>query len=175
MVYWFPIRFLEHLNPRLRRIARTFLHDLGRCNEIDTLIDMDDFDWVCDWVEDSSEDSEEREATLQLIESYRSGPICRQLELVVSERPCKNLRAALARYTATDEREERLVALMKEGLEFTDRRRKGIMEFAYDYVYEQDPDEYPIALEQQIRFIYDDDRIAAYLMDGYTSNREARL
>ena len=45
-LYYFPMKFLESLNPTLRRISITFIHDLMRANGISTVLDEDDTDYV---------------------------------------------------------------------------------------------------------------------------------
>ena len=44
-LYYFPVKFLESLNPVLRRIAITFLHKLMRANSIGTF--LEDYDTDC--------------------------------------------------------------------------------------------------------------------------------
>lgn len=44
-LYYFPVKFLESLNPVLRRIAITFIHKLMKANGIDTFVDYEESDF----------------------------------------------------------------------------------------------------------------------------------
>lgn len=166
-LYWFPVKFLECLNPRLRRIAVTFLHQFMWSNSLDTMNDEEDTDYVLEWEEETmpeERNKEDREEHLKTIESYKSGKIYRLLKLVRTKSYYKNLPKELERYEAKNDFERDLIKAMKEGLELI-RPERSIMQYAYDPFFDENPDFLPMQLERQIRFIYD-------IHDGITASLE---
>lgn len=166
-LYWFPVKFLECLNPGLRRIAVTFLHEFMRSNRLDTMNDEEDTDYVLEWEAEAAADEgdkKDREERLKMIESYKNGRIYRMLERVRVRSYYKNLPGKLARYETKNDFELELVKLMKDGLELIDPER-SIMQYAYDPFFDENPDFTPMYLERQIRFIYD-------IHDGITASME---
>ena len=62
-----------------------------------------------------------------------------------------------------------MVDAMKRGLPFLTPAR-GIMQYAYDAYYSENPDFHPMYLQQQIRVVYDiNDIVSDYLVDYYNS------
>lgn len=173
-LYYFPIRFVESLNPRLRRIALSFLHHLMRGNGFTTINDEDDMDWVFNMLSHDGDDGDEKEYAGQdrLVQSYKDGRIYRLLDRVSRKPYYKNLHKAIDRYECQNDMERELVGLMREGLEFT-APAKPIMHYAYDPWYDDEPEYYPMELGRQIRVVYDcGDIITDYLEDYYNSSRQ---
>lgn len=171
-LYWFPVKFLECLNPRLRRITVTFLHQFMWNNSLDTMNDDDDTDYVLEWEAEAAAeevDKEDRQEYLKLIESYKNGKIYRLLEQVYTKSYYKNLPKELERYEAKNDFERKLIEAMKDGLELV-RPERSIMQYAYDPFFDENPDFRPMQLERQIRFIYDiDDGITASLEEYFNN------
>ena len=171
-LYYFPVKFVESLNPTLRRISITFIHNLMRANGISTILDEDDTDYVFMWLkeDDSQEEVEVTEKRLKLVRSYEDGRIGRLLKRVESTSYYKDLPKALEKYIPQNDFERSIVGLMKKGLPFLAPER-GIMRYGYDTFYEEEPEFRPMLLEQQIRVVYDcDDMVSEYLVDYYNSN-----
>ena len=167
-LYYFPVKFLESLNPVLRRIAVTFLHKLMRANGIGTFLDDDDTEYMFEMLsEDDGTDSQDRKNQLKLLDSYRNGKIRKLLKKVESKSYYKNLPKALESYVPQNGFEQPLIDAMKRGLPFLTPER-GIMQYGYDAFYSENPDFYPMHLEQQIRVVYDtEDVVSEYLVDYY--------
>lgn len=71
-LYYFPVKFLESLNPILRRIAITFIHKLMKANGIDTFVDYEESDFLFEMLsEDDGSDPEEWKERMKLLDSYR--------------------------------------------------------------------------------------------------------
>ena len=173
-LYYFPVKFVEALNPKLRRIALSFLHHLMTANGFSTINDEEDTDWVFEMFsqDDDSEDKKERADRLRLLQSYKEGKIYKLLDRVLRKSYYKNLPEAIDRYECQNGMEQGLIALMRQGLEFVNPD-KPIMSYAYDPLFDEEPDYYPMALEQQIRVIYDcQDMMTEYLIDFYNSSRQ---
>lgn len=175
MLYWFPAKFVEFLNPRLQGIAKTFLHDLMKSNDFSTIIQFENYDYYMEMFEESLQEREEEESkhSLALLPSYgKEGDIFNFLRDLETQRPYRNLRAALERYKPQDGRELRLVELMLEGLQFIGKRTPSIMDFAYDPYYESEPDFNPVCLQEQVCFIYDSDTVTEYIQEWLNANSQ---
>lgn len=172
MLYWFPMKFLECLDPELRRIAVTFLHDLMRSNGLDTMIAEEDTEYVLDWRVEyaNQQDEKQRKDSIRLLESYQEGKAFRLLKRVRNKSYYKDLPAKLAGYEPRNDFEQSLIRLMREGLEFIVPER-SIMQYAYDPYFDEEPDYYPVSLDRQIRFIYDaDDDITSSLVEFFNDS-----
>jgi len=169
-LYYFPVKFLESLNPVLRRIAITFIHKLMKANGIDTFLDYEESDFLFEMLsEDDGSDPEDRKERMRLVDSYKDGKIGRLLKRVESKSYYKNLSKALDTYEPRNGFEQPLVDAMKRGLPFL-TPEKGIMQYGYDAYYSEDPDFHPMYLQQQIRVVYDlGDIVSEYLVDYYNS------
>ena len=169
-LYYFPVKFLESLNPILRRIAITFIHKLMKANGIDTFVDYEESDFLFEMLsEDDGSDPEEWKERMKLLDSYQEGKIGRLLKRVESKSYYKNLPKALDTYEPQNGFEQPLVDAMKRGLPFLTPAR-GIMQYAYDAYYSENPDFHPMYLQQQIRVVYDiNDIVSDYLVDYYNS------
>ena len=173
-LYYFPVKFMEELNPVLRRIAISFINGMANANGITTVLDDDEFEMVLEWIEMDERDeppcdSRRRNA---LIRSYKSGKIRKLLKRVESTSYYKDLPAALRRYSPQDKWEAALLELMTEGLQFL-RPEKPIMHYNYDPYFEEEPDYRPMGLDKQIRIVYDIyDMVTEHLEEQYNSERQ---
>lgn len=169
-LYYFPVKFLESLNPTLRKIAITFIHKLMKANGIDTFMDYEDTDYMFEMLVDdagSDDDLQDRKKRLRLLNSYQSGKIGKLLKRVESKSYYKNLPNAIKSYSPQNGFEIQLIEVMKKGLRFL-TPEQGIMQYAYDAYYEENPDFQPMYLQQQIRVIYDtNDIVTDQLVDYY--------
>lgn len=166
-LYYFPVKFLESLNPALRRIAVTFIHKLMKANGIETFLDYEDTDFMFEMLSECDDgDSSEGKGRLKLLDSYQNGKINRLLKRVESKSYYKDLPKALDAYNPQNGFEHSLINVMKRGLPFLTAER-GIMEYGYDAFYSENPDFHPMYLQQQIRVVYDtEDIVSEYLIDN---------
>lgn len=74
-LYYFPVKFVEELNPELKRIAISFINGMANANGIATILDGDETDMVLDWLETEEWDEPETETRNRLatVRSYRKG------------------------------------------------------------------------------------------------------
>ena len=174
-LYYFPIKFVEELNPTLRRIVITFYHDFMKENGITTINDEDDMYWTIDMLSESyyeDEDAKERRAREKLIKSYRGGKAYKLLDKVWRKSYYKNLPKAIEVYDCKNGFEKGLIELLRRGLEFI-KSEKSIMYYGYDPFYDEEPDYLPMTLGQQIRVVYDsDDIVTEHLIDFFNSTRQ---
>lgn len=169
-LYYFPVKFLESLNPVLRKIAVTFINRLMKANGISTFLEDEESDFMFEMLsEDEGTDSRERKRQLKLLESYQNGKINRLLKRVETKSYYRNLPKAIESYVPQNGFERQLIGVMKRGLPFL-TPEKGIMQYGYDAFYTENPDFHPMYLEQQIRIVYDiNDVVTEYLVDYYNS------
>lgn len=155
-LYYFPVKFVEELNPELKRIAISFINGMANANGIATILDGDETDMVLDWLETEEWDEPETETRNRLatVRSYRKGKIRRLLERVERTSYYKNLPAAMRKYSPKDKWETTLLELMTEGVQFL-FPEKPIMHYNYDPYFEEEPDYWPMGLDRQIRITYD--------------------
>lgn len=174
--YWLPVKFIESLNPRLKKIAVSFIHCFMHSNHMTMTNEACDVEWVLEWAKESiSEcDPEDRKRNLKLINSYKSGKVHRLMDRIDTRCYYKNLAAALDRYMPNNEFEHQLIDIFKEGLAFIGRDKPSIMSYGYDPLYDDDDRDYhPVDMERMIRIVYDtDDFVTEWLMDW--ANQELR-
>lgn len=169
-LYYFPVKFLESLNPVLRRMAITFIHKLMKANGIETFLDYEESDFMFEILSECEDcDSPDIKERTKLLDSYQNGKINRLLKRVESKSYYSDLPKALESYTPQNGFEQSLVDAMKRGLAFL-TPEKGIMQYGYDAYYSENPDFHPMYLQQQIRIVYDiNDVVSDYLVDYYNS------
>ena len=173
-LYYFPVKFVENLNPVLRRIAISFISGMAKANGIATVLDGEETETVLDWIETADRDEPEDDVRRRnaLVRSYRSGKIRRLLRRVEKTSYYKNLPAAMRKYSPQDNWEAALLELMTEGLQFL-RPEKPIMQYCYDPYFEEEPDYWPMGLDRQIRIAYDiHDIVTESLEEQYNSDRQ---
>lgn len=163
-LYWFPVKFLEYLNPKLRRITITFLHDFISSNNISTLNNYEDSENTLCWLQDSQYDAEnnkEQEQEIKdLIERYDAGGNAYMLmDEIEKNSYYKNLPSALHRYKPQNEFEKGLVALLQKGLMLIGKNKPAINDYSYDPYLNENDDYLPVQLSQQIMLIYDNEDI----------------
>lgn len=170
---WLPVKFTEKLDGPLKRIALTFLHDLAASNRMNTPNDSYDYEMTIDWYAenlDECDDEQERRRLGKLIGSYRSGRAFRLMKRVSDRRYYKNLPAAIDRYAPRNDYEERLISLLREGLQFIGNDKPSIMSYGYDPYYDGETDWQPVDMNRMIRLVYDlSDDVTEWLMD-YTNS-----
>lgn len=173
-LYYFPVKFVEELNPVLKRLAVSFIHELMHGNGLATINDEDDTEWAFDMLSQDPEDEPDEEGKRldRLLAAYRDGRIYRLLNRVQVKSYYKNLPKAIERYRPRNGMEQELVELMKRGLDFLNPERP-IMSYAYDPYFDEEPDYYPMGLDRQIRVVYDcKDMVTECLVDFYNSSRQ---
>lgn len=173
-LYYFPVKFVEELNPVLKRISISFICGMANANGIATVLESDETEMVLDWLEMAEWDEPEADTRNRLatVRSYRQGKVRRLLEQVGKTSYYKDLPAAIRRYSPQDRWEEALLELMTEGIQFL-CPEKPIMHYCYDPYFEEEPDYRPMGLDRQIRIAYDlHDVVTEGLEEQYNSDRQ---
>jgi hypothetical protein len=173
--YWLPVKFTETLNPKLRKIACSFIHAFMHSNGIQTVNNSPDTEWVLESIRDSLHEytPPDRERYRKLADSYESGKIYRLMKRIDSKSCYKNLPAALDKYVPGNDFERALISVFREGLQFTGEDKPSIMSYGYDPLEDEEREEYPVDLDRMIRVIYDrNDAVTEYLEEW--ANTELR-
>ena len=72
-LYYFPVKFVEALNPVLKRISISFICDMANANGIATILDGEETDMVLDWLETAEWDEPETDTRNRLPQSVHTG------------------------------------------------------------------------------------------------------
>jgi hypothetical protein len=159
--YWVPVRFVEKLNPRLRRVAISFLHQFCRSNGMGTTNDTYDFEMMTMWYEERALDKNEEEPgeLARLAQLYSvTGRVGKLMKRIETKNYCKRLGPALDRYVPQSDYETELVGLMKRGLQFIGKDKPAIMSYAYNPFRDQkNEDDYVVGPDRMIMLTYDVD------------------
>lgn len=171
-LYWFPVRFVEDLNPQLRRIVITFFHELIESNFMYTNL-MDDVDMCLEWIAETLEEysNKERKEKENLLYTYSQGRAHKLLARIKETSYYKRLSVALDRYAVRDQKESRLLELMRKGLHFIGEDKPAIMDYSYNPYLESDPDVEPLELERQIRIVYDTKDYVTDMLEEYYNSQ----
>jgi hypothetical protein len=157
--YWIPVKFLEELNPQLRRLAISFLHRFLRGNNLVTTNGSCDFEMMTEHFHERSRDTAEEnpEELARLADEYcRDGRVGRLMGRIETGDYYKRLDLALDRYVPRSAYETRLVALVKRGLEFAGGGHPSIMTYAYDPLRDEKNEEcYSVSPDRMIMLTYD--------------------
>lgn len=175
--YWLPVKFTETLDPKLKKIALSFIHQFMHSNHMITTNEAFDVEWILEWATDSlSEcDPSDIKRNKAIIESYRQGKVHRLMQRIGSTCYYKHLSRMLDKYRPNNEFEEQLTSLFKEGLQFIGKDKPSIMSYGYNPFYDEEQDYHPVDMERMIRVVYDlDDFVTEWMMDWANSElREA--
>lgn len=170
--YWLPVKFTEALNPKLKKIARSFIHQFMHSNGMITTNEAFDVEWILEWAEEGLQecDPPDRKRNARLLASYKSGKVYKLMERIDSKSYYKNLSAILNRYVPNNEFEGELIGVFKEGLQFIGKDKPSIMSYGYDPLDDEDRDYHPVDMERMIRIVYDlDDFVTEWMMDWANS------
>lgn len=173
--YWLPVKFTETLNPKLKRIAVSFIHQFMHSNHMITTNEAFDVEWILEWATDSLSECDpcDIKQNTGTIEAYKEGKVHRLMQRIESRCYYKNLSRILDKYVPNNEFEEQLVDLMKEGLQFIGKDKPSIMSYGYDPLYDEERDYHPVDMERMIRIVYDlDDFVTEWMQDW--ANNELR-
>ncbi len=173
--YWLPVKFTESLNPRLKKIALSFIHQFIHSNGMITTNEAFDVEWILQWATDSlSEcDADDIKKNKKIIGEYESGKVYRLMERIDIKCYYRNLPEVLLKYKPNNEFEKQLIDIFTEGLQFIGKDKPAIMSYGYDPLYDEDRDYHPVDMERMIRIVYDlDDFVTEWMMEW--ANNELR-
>lgn len=159
--FFLPIKFIEDLDGKMRKIAVSFLNRFIKTNGLNGFNDSDDFDtdFVLQNLEEQIEgrcfDEEEKKKMRELFDSYTKGDIHNLFREVETTCYYKDLKSVIRRYKPNNGWEKELLESFKDGLKFIEK--DSIMWYNYDPDEDDNNDYMPVRLDRVVRVIYSDD------------------
>ena len=163
-LFWIPLNFTEKLPRQLKRIALEFIRQLAHHHGIQNVTDS----YYCGMAAECLRgyrcyDEEATAAEIRhkanLARMYEEGKVHRILERMGKRKFCSDLDKEMQQYHTKKNKESELLKLIAEGMEFISADSPSIMQYYYDWAYEESPDFQPAGLDMQIMLtwsIYDD-------------------
>lgn len=171
-LFWIPLDFTRKLPRLLKRITLEFIRQFVRYHGLQDITETGYYDMAIEYLEDYGDYNAEaspREIrrNADLAYSYQKGAINRILERMKGRRFCNDPKGAISECHPLEKNEQKLLELIKEGLTLTASGNPRIMEYYYDWAYEESPDFWPIGLETQIMLVYSENDALCAEMESY--------
>ncbi|MDC7958647.1 hypothetical protein PQ628_10535 [Bacteroides ovatus] len=131
-------------------MARTYLEDYGHY--------------------DGEATAREIRSRARLAKMYEKGKFHRLLERMGKKEFCKDLEGEIQKYHTKKNNEKALLKLIKEGLAYISDGSPSIMQYAYDWSYEESPDFEPVGLDIQIMLTWSTADAMAEEMEAYINS-----
>jgi len=173
--FWLPVKFTESLNPKLKKIAISFIHQFMHSNRMVTTNEAFDVEWILDWATETLGECDpcEIKRNKKIIEDYQEGKVHRLMHRIENKCYYKDLSRVMEKYIPNNEFEKQLINQMKDGLCFIGNDKPSIMSYGYDPLYDEEQDHHPVEMERMIRIVYDaDDFVSEWMMEW--ANNELR-
>lgn len=171
-LFWIPLDFTKRLSRPLKRITLEFIQRFVRHHGLQDITETGYYEMAIQYLEDY--ENYDDEATLQLIRrnanlarSYEKGKIHRILERMKGKNFCNDLEGSMQKYYAEKENEQKLLELIREGLALIAPDNPHLMQYYYDWAYEESPDFRPIGLETQVMLGYSENDALCEEMESY--------
>lgn len=153
--FWIPLKFTEKLPGQLKRIVLEFIRRLARHHSIQNVTES----YYCEMAIENLKGYEcynqgataaEIRHKTNLARMYEEGKVHRILERIDKKKFCTDLDKEMQQYHTKKNTESVLLKLITEGMEFISPGSPSIMQYYYDWAYEESPDFQPIGLDLQI-------------------------
>ena len=131
-------------------MARTYLEDYGHY--------------------DGEATAREIRSRARLAKMNEKGKFHRLLERMGKKEFCKDLEGEIQKYNTKKNNEKALLKLIKEGLAYISDDSPSIMQYAYDWSYEESPDFEPVGLDIQIMLTWSPTDAMAEEMETYINS-----
>lgn len=155
-LFWIPLEFTERLPEKLGRIALEFIRQLARHHGIPKSTDTSYYEMAHDYLEDYRLYDEEATAgeirrKAALARLYEKGKAHRILKRMDNPKGfLADLEGEIRKYHTKKNYERALLELLTEGTAYISHGSPSIMQYSYDWAYEEAPDFRPVGLETQI-------------------------
>lgn len=158
-LFWIPLDFTKKLPRQLKRITLEFIQRFIQHHGLQDIRETYYYEMGIDYLEDyQSYDEQVTPRVIRqyanLAQSYQQGTIHRALERMKKKHFCPNLSDNLQKYETKKTKELELLELIREGLTLITPESPHLMQYYYDWAYEESPDFIPIGLETQIMLGY---------------------
>jgi hypothetical protein len=87
--YWLLVKFTETLNPKLKKIAISFIHQFMHSNHMITTNEAFDTEWILGWATDSLSECDpcDIKRNTDIIETYKEGKVHRLMQRIENKSP----------------------------------------------------------------------------------------
>ena len=155
-LFWIPLEYTERLPEKLGKIALEFIRQLARHHGIPKSTDTSYYEMAHDYLEDYRLYDEEATAgeirrKAALARLYEKGKAHRILKRMDNPKGfLADLEGEIRKYHTKKNYERALLELLTEGTAYISYGSPSIMQYSYDWAYEEAPDFRPVGLETQI-------------------------
>lgn len=163
-LFWIPLDFTETLPRQLKKITLEFLQRFVRHHDIQDVTDTCYYEMAQGLMEDyenynGDTTPQQIRQCLCLIKSYENGKAHRLFERMKGRRFCADLEGEIRKYRTEKKDERQLLELIREGMELITPGSPCIMQYDYDWAYEESPDFRPAEMSVQIMLTYSVDDV----------------
>lgn len=174
-LFWIPIDFTEKLPSGLRKITLEFIRRFVRYHDLQDITTTYYYEMLILLENDESWDeealSQEVKLYKKLVKSYQKGKIHRFLKRMKGRSFCSDFEKRMKEYHTGKKNEQKLIELIKEGLTLIAPGSPYIMQYYYDWAYEESPEFPPIGLEDLVMLTYSTcDALCENMMTYYSSD-----
>lgn len=171
-LYWIPLDFTRKLPRQLKRITLEFIRQFVRYHGLQDITETSYYEMAIEYLEDygnynGEADRREIEQKAHLARSYRQGVACRMLERMKGKSLCKDLEGSMRKCRTENKNEQKLLELIREGMTLITPASPHLMEYYYDWAYEESPDFLPAGLETQVMLGYSANDALCEEMESY--------
>lgn len=158
-LFWIPLDFTEKLPRRLKRITLEFIRRFIHYHGIQDIKETCYYEMAVGYLNDYGIYDEEADPSLikyyaDLTESYEKGGIHRLLKRMKGKSFCTDLEGEIQKYRPGKKNGQKLLELIKEGMEFISSGSPRLMRYCYDWAHEESPDFEPLGLDLQVMLGY---------------------
>lgn len=171
-LFWIPLDFTERLPKQLKRIALEFIRQFAQHHGIQDVTENFYYEMAHSYLEvygnyvNEATRGEIRKKE-NLARAYKEGKIHRILKKLGEKKFCTDLPGEIQKYHTKKNNEQKLLKLIKEGTKYISSGSPSIMQYDYDWAYEESPEFRPIGLDTQIMLTYSIDDAMMNEMTNY--------
>lgn len=158
-LFWIPVDFTEKLPCGLKRITLEFIRRFVRHHGLQDITDTYYYEMAVEFLNeygnyDAETDPQDVSSYESLVKSYQKGKIHHILKRMKGRSFCADFEKCMKECHTETKNEQKLMELMKEGLTFIAPDSPCIMQYYYDWAYEESPDFQPAGLEVLVMLTY---------------------
>lgn len=171
-LFWIPLEFSGKLPRKLKQITLEFILRFIRHHGLQDITETCYYEMAIDYLEDypcydAEADAREIRRNARLAQNYKKGIIHRTLNRMNARHFCKDLNGNLQKFQTEKANEQKLLELIEEGMALITPESPHLMQYYYDWAYEESPDFTPIGLEILVMLGYSVDDALCKQMESY--------
>lgn len=158
-LFWIPLDFTEKLPYQLKMITLEFLRRFARHHDLQDIKETYYYEMAVQQLEDyehydTNLSPKDIKMYKKLASSYQKGKIYRLLKRMKGKSFCPDFEKQIDEYHTEIKKEQELLILIKEGMGLITPDKPCIMQYYYDWAYEESPDFRPAGLDLLIMLTY---------------------